>query len=398
MSEEAPNIPPKRVIALVVAAGRGRRFGAPIPKQYAKLGGMAVIRHCVSAFVSHPEIMAVQVVIGPDDHQDLVAACSGLNLLEPVIGGETRQDSVRLGLESLSILNPDIVLIHDAARPGLDHAVIDRILAALETMPGAIPALAVADTLKRGSSGHIVETVPRADLFRAQTPQGFDYRTIRAAHKALAGMELTDDASLFEAAGRHVALVEGSLALDKITTADDLLRAERLWSAGLETRIGQGVDVHTFGPGSEIMLCGIAVPHSHGLVGHSDADVGLHAITDAILGALADGDIGQHFSPNDSRWRGADSSLFLAHAGKLVAERGGQIRHVDVTIICEAPKVGPHRAKMRERIAGILGLHPDRVSVKATTTEQMGFTGRREGIAAEAVATLALPAPAAIIS
>jgi 2-C-methyl-D-erythritol 4-phosphate cytidylyltransferase/2-C-methyl-D-erythritol 2,4-cyclodiphosphate synthase len=393
MSHPTPGLTPKNVIALVVAAGRGRRFGAPIPKQYAKLGGMAVIRHCLTAFVRHPDIVAVRVVIGPDDHQDLAAACLGLNLLEPVIGGETRQDSVRLGLESLSELNPDLVLIHDAARPGLDRAVIDRVLTALNTTQGAIPALAVADTLKRGASGQIVETVPRADLYRAQTPQGFDYRTIRAAHKALVGMELTDDASLFEAAGRQVALVEGSLALDKITTADDLVRAERQWSSGLETRIGQGVDVHTFGPGNEIMLCGIGVPHSHGLVGHSDADVGLHAITDAILGALADGDIGQHFSPNDPRWRGADSALFLAHAGKLVTERGGQIRHVDVTIICEAPKVGPHRANMRARIAEILGLHLDRVSVKATTTEQMGFTGRREGIAAEAVATLALPAP-----
>ena len=391
MSDQHQDRMPKNIIALVVAAGRGRRFGAPVPKQYAKLGGMAVIRHCLKVFVSHPGISAVRVVIGPDDHQDLALAGAGLNLLEPVIGGDTRQDSVRLGLESLSGLNPDLVLIHDAARPGLDHAVIDRILAALGAHPGAIPALAVADTLKREAAGQIVETVPRAGLYRAQTPQGFDYRTIRAAHRALAGMELTDDAALFEAAGRKVALVEGSLALDKITTADDLVRAERLWSAGLETRIGQGVDVHTFGPGSEIMLCGIPVPHSHGLVGHSDADVGLHAITDAILGALADGDIGQHFSPNDPRWRGADSALFLAHAGKLVAERGGQIRHVDVTIICEAPKVGPHRAKMRERIAGILGLHLDRVSVKATTTEQMGFTGRREGIAAEAVATLALP-------
>jgi 2-C-methyl-D-erythritol 4-phosphate cytidylyltransferase/2-C-methyl-D-erythritol 2,4-cyclodiphosphate synthase len=383
---------PGPTIALIVAAGRGRRFGGPVPKQYATLAGEPVIRHCVRAFQKHPAIDAIKVVIGPDDYADYAAALTGFDLLPPTIGGETRQDSVRLGLVALSTLAPARVLIHDAARPGLESVVIDRVLGALDENPGAIPALAVADTLKRADAdGRIAATVQRAHLYRAQTPQGFRYSEILAAHQALIGQELTDDAAVLESIGLHVSLVEGSNSLDKITTAEDLARAEQSFSAPLETRVGQGIDVHAFGPGSSIMMCGIEIPHEQGLVGHSDADVGLHALTDAILGALGDGDIGQHFSPNDPRWRGADSAVYLAHAASLVKARGGVIRHLDVTLICEAPKVGPHRAAMRARIAQILDLAIDRVSVKATTTERLGFTGRREGIAAEAIATLALP-------
>ncbi len=379
-------------IALVVAAGRGRRFGGPVPKQYARLGGEPVIRHCIRAFSGHPRIDAIKVVIGPDDQDDYHAALAGFDLLPPTIGGETRQESVRLGLLSVAEMSPARVLIHDAARPGVTHAVIDRVLDALERQPGAVPALPVADTLKRGDAhGAIIATVPRADLFRAQTPQGFRFDAIMTAHQSVIGQELTDDASVLEAAGLEVTLVEGMSGLDKITTTDDLVRAEALYAAQLETRVGQGIDVHAFGPGSSVTICGIKIPHSHGLVGHSDADVGLHALTDAILGALGDGDIGQHFQPTDPRWKGADSAVFLAHAASLVADRGGEIRHLDVTLICEAPKIGPHRETMRKRIAEIINLDLSRVSVKATTTERLGFTGRREGIAAEAVATLALP-------
>jgi 2-C-methyl-D-erythritol 4-phosphate cytidylyltransferase/2-C-methyl-D-erythritol 2,4-cyclodiphosphate synthase len=384
---------PPLTIALVVAAGRGRRFGAPKPKQYASLGGRPLIRHCLDAFLAHPAIDAVRVVIGPDDGDDYGAATIGLDLLPPVLGGDTRQDSVRLGLDSLASLNVSRVLVHDAARPFVASAVLDRLMSALETAPGAIPALAVADTLKRGEMGaSITGTTARAGLFRAQTPQAFRYDALCRAHREVIGQELTDDAAVLEAAGLDVTLVEGDTNLDKITTADDLARAERFYSSSLEVRVGHGIDVHAFGPGDTITMCGIDLPFTQGLVGHSDADVGLHALTDAILGAIGDGDIGAHFKPTDPRWRGCDSAVFLAHAGDLVAKRGGRIQHLDVTIICEAPKIGPHRDKMRQRIAEILKLDLDRVSVKATTTERLGFTGRGEGIAAQAVATLGLPA------
>jgi 2-C-methyl-D-erythritol 4-phosphate cytidylyltransferase/2-C-methyl-D-erythritol 2,4-cyclodiphosphate synthase len=384
---------PPLTIALVVAAGRGRRFGAPKPKQYANLGGRPLIRHCLEAFITHPAIDAIRVVIGPDDADDYAAATKGLDLLPPVLGGATRQGSVHQGLKSLATLNVGRVLVHDAARPFVAHAVIDRLIMALEAAPGAIPALAIADTLKRGEIGEQVKvTIPRAGLCRAQTPQAFRYDDLCRAHIAALGRELTDDAAVFEMAGLGVTLVEGDVNLDKITTADDLARAERFYSSTLEVRVGHGIDVHAFGPGDTITMCGINLPFTQGLVGHSDADVGLHALTDAILGAIGDGDIGAHFKPTDPRWRGCDSAVFLAHAGDLVAKRGGRIQHLDVTIICEAPKIGPHRDKMRARIAEILKLNLDRVSVKATTTERLGFTGRGEGIAAQAVATIGLPA------
>jgi 2-C-methyl-D-erythritol 4-phosphate cytidylyltransferase / 2-C-methyl-D-erythritol 2,4-cyclodiphosphate synthase len=379
-------------IALVVAAGRGTRLGAPLPKQYLPLAGKPVLRYSLETLANHPGIDAVRVVFNPDDAASYEAAARGLDLLPPVAGGAARQDSVRLGLESLAASPPARVLIHDAARPFLDRETIDRVLAALDDAPGAIPALPVKDTVKRGVAGRIAETLDRSALWRAQTPQGFDYAAILAAHRAAQGSELSDDAAVAERAGLAVRLVAGSEANFKVTTAEDLEQAERLLLARHgDIRAGQGFDVHAFGPGDHVWLCGVKLPHERGLVGHSDADVGLHALTDAILGALGAGDIGQHFPPSDPKWRGAPSHLFLSHAGALVASAGGRIAHLDVTLICERPKIGPHRDAMVARIAEILALERGRVSVKATTTEGLGFTGRGEGIAAQAVATLRLP-------
>ena len=380
-------------IALVVAAGRGTRLGGAQPKQYQPLAGRPLLRHSLATLAAHPAVDRVRVVYHPDDRDLYATAVAGLDLLPPVPGGAARQDSVRLGLESLESFSPERVLIHDAARPFVDAATIDRVLAALDATPGAIPALPVADTLKRGAEGKIVATLDRAQLFRAQTPQGFHYREILAAHRAAAGEELSDDAAVAERAGLAVRLVAGSEDNLKVTAPEDFAHAERLIAtAAGEFRTGQGFDVHAFGPGDHLWLCGIKVPHERGLIGHSDADVGLHALTDAILGALGDGDIGMHFPPSDPQWRNAPSHLFLRHAADLVRERGGSIVHADVTIICEKPRVGPHRAAMIARIAEILALPTGRVSVKATTTEQLGFTGRGEGMAAQAIVTLRLPA------
>ncbi len=383
--------PLTETVALVVAAGRGQRFGGPLPKLYAALAGRPVLTHTLARLAAHPRIDRVQAVIHPDDRALYDRAAAGLALPEPALGGPSRQDSVRLGLESLTARAPGTVLIHDGARPLVDAAVIDRVLDALDTAPGAIAALPVTATINRGADGRIASPVDRAGLWRAQTPQGFRFADILAAHRDALGRELTDDAAVAERAGLPIALVEGAPENLKVTTQNDLARAER-WLAGMhEIRVGQGFDVHRFGPGDRVMLCGIAVPHDAGLRGHSDADVGLHALTDAILGALGAGDIGQHFPPAEARWRNAESGVFLRHAGDLVAEAGGCIRHLDVTLICERPKIGPHRAAMVARIAELLGIDAGRVSVKATTTEGLGFTGRGEGIAAQAVATLALP-------
>lgn len=380
-----------KVVALVVAAGRGRRFGGDLPKQYQDLAGRPVLRHTLAALAVNPQIDAVRAVIHPDDLDLYREAAAGLNLPEPVFGGETRQDSVRLGLESLAALTPEVVLIHDGARPFVDAGTIGRVVAALADHPGAIPAVAVADTLKRGSDGLISATVERANLWRAQTPQGFRFADILSAHVAAAGEELTDDAAVAERAGLAVALVQGAEDNFKITTAADLQRARSAFAGPGETRVGSGYDVHRFAPGTAIWLCGVSVPHDFALEGHSDADVALHAATDAVLGAIAAADIGRHFPPTDPTWRGASSDRFLAHAGGLVAALGGRIVHLDITVICERPKVGPHRAAMQARVADILGIRQDRVSVKATTTEGLGFTGRREGVAAQAVATVWLP-------
>ena len=377
-------------IALVVGAGRGRRFGGQVPKQYLDLGGQPVLRRSLSAFASHPGVDAVRAVIHADDGDLYARAAQGLELLPPVPGGATRQDSVRLGLESLADAGPATVLIHDAARPFVDHGVISRVLEALEEAPAAIPAVAVADTLKRGRHGVIEDTVERRDLWRAQTPQGFRYPEILEAHRRFAGRQLTDDAAVAENAGLAVALVPGSEENLKVTTGEDLHRAARLLGAG-DVRTGSGFDVHRFGPGDQVMLCGVAVPCDGALIGHSDADVGLHALTDALLGAIAAGDIGSHFPPDDPQWQGAPSRIFLEEASRLVSGLGGVITGVDVTLICERPRIAPHRTAMCLRIAEILDLAAARVSVKGTTTERLGFTGRGEGIAAQAVATVRFP-------
>lgn len=381
-----------KVVALVVAAGRGRRFGADVPKQYQSLAGRPVLRHTLARLAANPQVDAVRTVIHSDDLDLYAEAAAGLGLLEPVFGGETRQDSVRLGLESLSALGCEVVLIHDGARPLVDAGTIARVAAALDSHPGAVPAVAVADTLKRGTAGGLVGgTVDRAHLWRAQTPQGFRFQDILAAHLAAAGQELTDDAAVAEQAGLSVALVQGSEDNFKITTIADLDRAGRVLSGPGETRMATGYDVHRFAPGTGVWLCGVQIPHDFGLEGHSDADVALHAATDALLGTIAAADIGRHFPPSDPKWKGAPSDRFLAHAGALVAGLGGRVVHLDITVICERPKIGPHRAAMQAKVAEILGLAYDRVSVKATTTEGLGFTGRREGIAAQAAATVWLP-------
>lgn len=380
-----------KTIALIVAAGKGKRFGAEVPKQYLPLAGRPLLRHSLQAFAQHPQIQGVRAVIHPDYLDDYNKAAAGLELLAPTWGGAERQDSVRLGLESLAGEAPELVLIHDGARPFPGAATIARVIAALKDAPGAIPALAVTDTLKRGGDGKSKGTVEREGLYRAQTPQGFRFAEILAAHRKAKGEKLTDDAAVAEAAGLSVALVEGSEENLKVTRPDDFRAAERILSDGLELRVASGYDVHKFGPGDHVWLCGLKVPHSAGLEGHSDADVGLHALVDAILGTLAAGDIGQHFPPSDAKWKGAPSHLFLRHACDLVAKAGGRIQHLDVTLICEAPKVGPQRQAMREKLAEITGLPLARLSVKATTTEGLGFTGRREGIAAQATASVLLP-------
>ena len=379
-------------VALVVAAGRGSRMGGAMPKQWLDLAGRPVLRHSLDIFASHSSVDAIRVVIHPDDRALYNVAARGLDLGEPISGGATRQDSVRLGLEAIAPGQPDLVLIHDGARPLVDAALIERVVGALRHHPGAIPAQPVHDTLKRAEAGLITNTVERAGLWRAQTPQGFRFSDILAAHRASAGQELTDDAAVAERAGLAVAVVAGAEENIKITTSDDLRRAAEWISGSGETRVGTGFDVHHFVAGDHVMICGIRVSHDRALEGHSDADVGLHALTDAILGAIAQGDIGRHFPPSDPQWKGADSARFLSHAADLADKAGATIIHVDVTIICERPKVSPHAAAMTARVAAILGIDPKRVSVKGTTTDGLGFTGRGEGIAAQAVATVRLRA------
>ncbi len=379
---------PMTVAALIVAAGRGTRAGPGAPKQYRLLAGAPVLRRTLAAFCGHPGIGLVLAVIHPDDRDAYMAAAAGLpKLLPPCPGGPTRQASVLLGLEALAAHAPAHVLIHDGARPLVSPDIIARSIAALDAHRGALVALSVTDTIRRAANGLAGETVPRDGLWRAQTPQAFRFDAILDAHRRQAGGELTDDVAVAAAAGIEVAIIEGDESNMKITSADDLARAERLLSGG-ESRTGSGFDVHRFGPGDRVMLCGVAVPHTHGLVGHSDADAGLHALTDAILGAIGAGDIGKHFPPSDPQWKGASSDRFLAHAAKLAREAGGRIVHVDVTFICERPKIGPHVEAMRARVADILGIEVERVSVKATTTEGLGFTGRNEGLAAQALASL----------
>ena len=383
------------VTALIVAAGKGERLGGETPKQFRLIAGKPVLRWAVEAMASHPAIGDVRVVISADDQARFREAAAGLGLTEPITGGATRQESVRRGLEALAQQGaPDLVLIHDAARPFCPADVIDRLLNALKTESAAVPALPAADTLMRGKGRRLGETVDRLHLNRVQTPQAFHFRAILDAHRAKADESFTDDATLARAAHIGVVGVEGDEDLAKLTFEGDFARAEdRLLSRWI-SRTGVGFDVHAFAGEGPVMLGGIAVPHARGLAGDSDADVVLHAITDALLGAAGLGDIGEHFPPSNPQWKGASSDTFLLHAAALLRQRGAILDHVDCTIIGEEPRIGPYRDAMRSRIADILGIGMDQVSIKATTTDGLGFTGRREGLAAQAVASIRMAANA----
>jgi 2-C-methyl-D-erythritol 4-phosphate cytidylyltransferase/2-C-methyl-D-erythritol 2,4-cyclodiphosphate synthase len=387
---------PDRAAAIIVAAGRGLRAGGNGPKQFRDLGGRRVLARALAPFCGHAEIAEVQPVCNPQDRAAFDAAVAGLPMRAPVAGGETRQASVRAGLEALAANPPAVVLVHDAARPFVSRELISRAVAAARVHGAAIPVIPVADTIKIvDAEGRVVATPERAGLRLAQTPQAFRYDALLAAHRRAVkeGREdFTDDAALAEWAGLTVATFEGDARNMKLTTVEDFLREEaRIAATQGDIRAGQGFDTHAFGPGDHVMICGVRVAHDRGLVGHSDADVGLHAAVDALLGALAEGDIGAHFPPGDPRWKGASSDLFLKYAAERVAARGGSIAHLDVTVVCEAPRIGPHREAMRARIAAIAGIPLSRVAVKATTTERLGFAGRGEGMAALATATIRLP-------
>jgi 2-C-methyl-D-erythritol 4-phosphate cytidylyltransferase / 2-C-methyl-D-erythritol 2,4-cyclodiphosphate synthase len=385
------------VAAVVVAAGRGERAGGDLPKQYRDIAGEPMIRPTLRAFLNHAGIDLVLPVIHSGDADIYRAATAGLQkLATPVAGGATRQASVRAGLEALASRSPELVLIHDAARPFLTGALIDRAIAAGKAAGAAVPGIVIADTVKAiDAAALVIETLDRGRLRIVQTPQAFSFDLIRDAHRraAAAGLEsFTDDAALAEWAGHRVSVFEGEPGNVKVTTNEDFARAEILHFASLsDVRTGNGFDVHAFADGDHVMLAGIRIPHSRGVTGHSDADVALHALVDAILGALADGDIGAHFPPSDPQWKGVASERFLAFACERVRTRRGIIAHLDVTIVCEAPRVSPHRDAMRARIAAIAGIPVGRVGVKATTSERLGFTGRAEGIVAMATATIRLP-------
>ncbi|MDB5414678.1 MAG: bifunctional 2-C-methyl-D-erythritol 4-phosphate cytidylyltransferase/2-C-methyl-D-erythritol [Rubritepida sp.] len=378
------------IAALLMAAGRGERFGAPEPKQYALLLGRPVLRVAAEALLEGGHISHLQPVCAAGEEGRIAAMLEGLPHLPPVAGGATRQASVKAGLAALASLAPNVVLVHDAARPIIPPGTIAALLAALAQSSGAIPAQPVSDTLKRGSADGIEETVPRAGLFRAQTPQAFRFATLRDAHDA-ATAEATDDAQLLEWRGERVALIPGHESNIKITFPEDLTRVEASLLPRLMPRIGTGFDVHRLVEGRPLVLCGITVPHTLGLEGHSDADVGIHALCDAIYGALAEGDIGRHFPPSQMKWKDADSAQFLIHAAGRIAARGGMLVNADVTLICEQPKIGPHAQAMMVRLAELMGVEVKRVGVKATTTERLGFTGRGEGIAAQAAVSLLIP-------
>jgi len=386
----------QRTAVVLVAAGRGLRAGAGGPKQYREIGGVPVIYRAMEAFSRHPEVSAVQPVVNPDDSAMFTAAVAGLKHEPPANGGATRQVSVLAGLEALVKHKPDIVLIHDAARPFVSAGVISRAIEAASRTGAAIPVVPVTDTIKlTGESGHIEDTPDRARLRIAQTPQSFRFDVILEAHRRAAKdgrSDFTDDAAIAEWAGLTVATFEGDVANMKLTTPEDFVREEARLAAQLgDIRTGTGYDVHAFGDGDHVMICGVRVPHTKGFLAHSDGDVGLHALVDAILGALADGDIGSHFPPSDAKWKGASSDQFLKYAIERVTARGGRVANLEVTLICERPKIGPLRDTMRACIAEISGVDISRVAVKATTSERLGFTGREEGIAATASATIRLP-------
>jgi len=372
--------------ALIVAAGKGERLGGGLPKQYRHLQGKPMLRRTVEALIAHPAIARVRVVIGKGQDELARAALSGLDVGDFIEGGAERADSVRAGL---SRIEGEAVLVHDAARPFCPPEVVDRLLAPLEFFDGAAPVLAVGDTLARAADT-LGEAVDRRDMVRVQTPQAFRLGALRSAYDKWSGDTPTDETTVARAAGLSVAAVQGDPALEKVTTEADFARAQEWLASRMTPRTGMGFDVHAFSGEGPIMIGGIAIPHPRGLAGHSDADVVLHAITDALLGAAGLGDIGEHFPPSDPQWTGASSDLFLAHAAGLIRDRGGIIDHVDCTVICEEPKVGPHRLEMRRKVAAILKVRDEQVSIKATTTEGLGFTGRREGIAAQAVANIRL--------
>jgi 2-C-methyl-D-erythritol 4-phosphate cytidylyltransferase / 2-C-methyl-D-erythritol 2,4-cyclodiphosphate synthase len=385
-----------RAAAILVAAGRGLRAGAGGPKQYRSIGGQPVIFRAMAPFCGHPQVFAVQPVVNPDDAAAFNEAVSGLAYAAPTPGGATRQASVHAGLEALAGQKPEIVLIHDAARPFVTQALISRAIEAAGRTGAAVPAVAVTDTIKLvDAEGNVEATPERARLRIAQTPQAFRFEIILDAHRRAARegrSDFTDDAALAEWAGLTIATFDGDVANMKLTTPEDFVREEARLAAALgDIRTGTGYDVHAMGEGDHLMICGVRVPHTKGFLAHSDGDVGLHALVDAILGALADGDIGSHFPPSDVKWKGASSDQFLKYAVERVTARGGRIANLEVTLICERPKIGPLRDKMRARIAEIAGVNISRVAVKATTSERLGFTGREEGIAAIASATIRLP-------
>lgn len=387
-----------KTTALIVAAGEGQRCGGSLPKQYQIIGGRPMLWHSVRTFLDHPAVDAVRVVMSPSHHALYNAALQGLDIGEPVEGGATRQESVRKGLEALAEDGTERVLIHDAARPLVGAAVIGRVLEALTDHLAVIPVTPVVDTLKRVAGDEVQETVAREELRAAQTPQGFHFRYIHGLHTRYGeDAALTDDASLAEHEGLEVHCVAGEERNRKMTTPEDMAWAEAALRGPMQTRSAMGFDVHVFieprRQPVEVMICGVSVPHDHQLEGHSDADVGLHALTDAVLGTLAAEDIGHHFPPDDPQWKGQDSAAFLRHALFMLKEAGGTLVHADVTIIGEAPKIAPHRTAMRTRLAEITGLPLSAVSVKATTTERLGFLGRRQGLAAQAIVTVELPAP-----
>lgn len=378
------------VIALLMAAGRGSRFGAEMPKQFVPLLGRPVMRHAAEALLREGGVAAIQPVCAAGEEERVAAILAGLPARPPVAGGATRQESVRAGLAALEAEPPGIVLVHDAARPVVPEGTVPALLAALRNAPGAIPAAPVTDTLKRGEGDRIAGTVPREGLFRAQTPQAFLYGALRDAHRQVV-QDVTDDAAVLEAVGMRVVLVPGSERNVKITRTEDLARVEAAMSATMMPRMGTGFDVHRLVEGRPMVLCGVTVPSPLGLAGHSDADVGIHALCDAIYGALAEGDIGRWFPPSEMKWLDADSAQFLRHAAGRIAARGGVLANADVTLICERPKIAPHAEAMRARLADLLGVDVSLISVKATTTERLGFAGRGEGIAAQAAAVVMLP-------
>lgn len=386
--------PDQRTVGLLLAAGTGSRAGGDMPKQFRPVAGKPVLLHAIDALAAHPAIDSIILVIGKGQEDQVRTLIGNRPIAHIIEGADSRRGSVRAGLEHLALMGgAATVLIHDSARPFLPASVVDRLLAALEEAEGAIPAIPVADTLVRNSDGSAGPLVDRSALMRVQTPQAFRFPAILAAHRSWdVAREATDDAQILKASGYDVTLVAGDERLDKLTYAEDFARAEARLSIARTTRVGMGYDVHRLAAGEELWLAGILIPHDRGLAGHSDADVAIHAIVDALLGARADGDIGSHFPPSDPQWRGVASSRFLEYAAERLATRGGVIDHIDLTIICEAPKIGPHREAMRARLAEILQIPLDRVSVKATTTERLGFTGRGEGIAAQAVATISVPA------